>query len=182
MKKALNFDLDTKKLKQYYPEKDWHRGYDEIRKFLEGKGFEHIQGSGYHSKGDLSSYQAVSVIYEMSSRYEWINFCVKSCEISNIPLSHDVTHIFDKAADKIMEKQAIVNEYRKNGFKENERLINAMKTVRHELGSDVSLGDIAGMSKREPVGNRELDEAVKYIADECRKQEIAVRNGLSPEL
>lgn len=50
MQKYLNFDLDTNKLKQYYPKKDYTRAYKDIEKFLVSRGFEHRQGSAYISK------------------------------------------------------------------------------------------------------------------------------------
>ena len=48
-KKAINFDLDTKKLREFHP-KGITQAYTDIRNFLESMGFEHRQGSGYVSK------------------------------------------------------------------------------------------------------------------------------------
>lgn len=32
--KAINFDLDTKKLKEYYPSKHWRKAYGDLKKFF----------------------------------------------------------------------------------------------------------------------------------------------------
>jgi len=69
MKKSLNFDLDTKKLKEHYPNKNYTEAYNDIKKFLLQNGFEHRQGSGYISENDMSS-QEVAVIIENISNYE----------------------------------------------------------------------------------------------------------------
>ena len=34
MKKSINFDLDTNKLKEIYPNKSYTQAYDDIKKFL----------------------------------------------------------------------------------------------------------------------------------------------------
>ena len=54
-RKGINFDLNTQALKEYYPKGDWHNAYADVRDFFEANGFEHIQGSGYHSVEDRKS-------------------------------------------------------------------------------------------------------------------------------
>ncbi len=53
-RKGINFDLNTQALKEYYPKGDWHNAYADVRDFFEANGFEHIQGSGYHSVEAIS--------------------------------------------------------------------------------------------------------------------------------
>jgi virulence-associated protein VapD len=53
-KKGIHFDLDTDALKQYYPNGDWHNAYHEVRRYFAKNGFDHIQGSGYHSVNPIS--------------------------------------------------------------------------------------------------------------------------------
>ena len=53
-KKGINFDLNTEELRRRYEKGDWHNAYYDIRRFLEGRGFEHIQGSGYHSRKPMA--------------------------------------------------------------------------------------------------------------------------------
>lgn len=46
MRKAINFDIDTKKYEEFTGKKSPF-AYDEIKRFLKRNGFEHRQGSGY---------------------------------------------------------------------------------------------------------------------------------------
>ncbi len=52
MRKAINFDIDTKKYEEYTGKKA-PTAYAEVKKFLKKNGFEHRQGSGYVSKNSL---------------------------------------------------------------------------------------------------------------------------------
>ena len=60
-RKGINFDLNTQALKEYYPKGDWHNAYADVRDFFEANGFEHIQGSGYHSVEAMSDYKRISM-------------------------------------------------------------------------------------------------------------------------
>ncbi len=93
-KKGINFDLDTDALKKYYSEGDWHKAYYDIRGFFERNGFEHIQGSGYHSVMPMSEAKAMTVIYNMTKEFVWLNYCVNICTISDVPELYDISHVF----------------------------------------------------------------------------------------
>ena len=68
-RKGINFDLNTQALKEYYPKGDWHNAYADVRDFFEANGFEHIQGSGYHSVEAMSEAKAMAVIYQMTKEF-----------------------------------------------------------------------------------------------------------------
>jgi len=55
--RSINFDLDTNKLKEHYPNKTYTNAYEDIKRFLLKNGFEHRQGSGYISQKELSNYK-----------------------------------------------------------------------------------------------------------------------------
>ena len=59
-RKGINFDLDTEVLKEHYPKGDWHNAYCDVRSYFEKNGFEHIQGSGYHSTKEMSEIKAMA--------------------------------------------------------------------------------------------------------------------------
>jgi len=101
-RKGINFDLDTKKLKKNYPKEkgDWHNAYNIMRIFFEQEGFEHIQGSGYHSKDPMSQARAMAAIYKMTKVHPWLNDCVRVCTIADIPETTDITHVFAEEARK----------------------------------------------------------------------------------
>lgn len=48
-KKAINFDLDTKKLREFHP-KGITQAYTDIRNFLESMGFEHSRVQAMYRK------------------------------------------------------------------------------------------------------------------------------------
>ncbi len=105
-RKGINFDLNTDKLKIYYSGPgSWQNGYVVVREFFEKNGFEHIQGSGYHSKDAMSEAQAMAVIYRMTKDLPWLNYCVKVCTISDVPELYDISYVFEREAREIEEKK-----------------------------------------------------------------------------
>ena len=84
MKKLINFDLDTNKLKELYPNKNYTQAYDDIKKFLLKNGFEHRQGSGYISKNDMKNSQVANIIEEFYYQYNCIKDCCKTIDYYNV--------------------------------------------------------------------------------------------------
>ena len=95
-RKGINFDLNTQALKEYYPKGD----------FFEANGFEHIQGSGYHSVEAMSEAKAMAVIYQMTKEFPWLNYCVNVCTISDVPELFDISHVFAREAERLEKKNA----------------------------------------------------------------------------
>lgn len=102
-RKGINFDLDTEALKECYPKGDWHNAYGDIRACFEKNGFEHIQGSGYHSRNAMSEMAAMAVIYQMIKELPWLNSCVRICTISDVPELYDISHVFVREAQRLEE-------------------------------------------------------------------------------
>lgn len=96
LRKGINFDLDTTALQQHYPKGDWHNAYYDVRAYFEKTGFEHIQGSGYHSVKPMSEAKAMAVIYRMTKELPWLNFCVSICTIADVPELFDISHVFQE--------------------------------------------------------------------------------------
>ncbi|MCD7765024.1 MAG: hypothetical protein LUH53_00680 [Lachnospiraceae bacterium] len=103
-RKGINFDLDTAALKRYYPGGDWHNAYNDVRQYFENHDFEHIQGSGYHSVKAMSEAKAMAVIYQMTKQFPWLNYCVAVCTIADVPVLYDITHVFEREAARLEEK------------------------------------------------------------------------------
>jgi virulence-associated protein VapD len=97
VRQGIHFDMDTKALKKYYPKPSWRNAYDDVCKFLEANGFEHEQGSGYHSKSEMLQPEALRIIAKMLKKYPWLNKCVKVCTIADVPTTYDISHLFNKA-------------------------------------------------------------------------------------
>ena len=70
MRKAINFDLDTKKLKDAYcvtnRPLEYLKAYGEIKDFMKSKGFLHRQWSGYVSKEPLGFKPLISFSIALS--------------------------------------------------------------------------------------------------------------------
>jgi len=99
MRKSLNFDLDTNKLKEYYPDKTYTNAYEDIRKFLSENGFEHRQGSGYISQKEMTINKVTEIIEELTDKFSWLKHCFKTFD------SYDIGDRFDLA--NIIVKQNI---------------------------------------------------------------------------
>lgn len=89
MRKALNFDLDTRR----YKEVTGHSApvaYARIRKYLDKNNFEHRQGSGYVSRDPLNDGKIFAIIQNMSMELDWLRSCVKQIDVTNIGKQHSL--------------------------------------------------------------------------------------------
>lgn len=78
MRKVLNFDLDTKKLKEIYPNKNYRQAYSDIRRFLIKNGFEHTQNSRYISINKMPNIEFTKIMEELSNKHDWLKDCCKT--------------------------------------------------------------------------------------------------------
>lgn len=83
MKKALNFDLDTRKY-EAITNKSASTAYYQIQKFLENNCFEHRQGSGYVSKVSLTDIDVSNIVTEMATKLVWLKDCIKQFDVTNV--------------------------------------------------------------------------------------------------
>ena len=102
-KKGINFDLDTNALKIHYTEGDWRNAYHDVRNFFKKNGFEHIQGSGYHTLMPMSEPDVMTIVYRMMKRCPWINYCVSVCTLADVPEAFDISHVFVREAERLDE-------------------------------------------------------------------------------
>ena len=98
MRKALNFDLDTKKYEENTG-KHSPTAYVEIKRFLEKNNFEHRQGSGYISKDSLNDGKVFVIIQSMSIELKWLKNCVKQIDVTNIGKQHSLLETISKATN-----------------------------------------------------------------------------------
>jgi len=99
IRQGIHFDMDTKALEKYYPKPSWRKAYDDVCKFLEENGFEHEQGSGYHSVLPMKRAKAVKIIRKMIKKHSWLNKCMNVCTIADVPVTYDISHMFNKGAN-----------------------------------------------------------------------------------
>lgn len=95
MRKAINFDIDTKKYEKCTGKKS-PNAYNEIKIFLEKYDFEHRQGSGYISKENMSDIDITTLVTNMTRTLKWLKPCVKQIDVTNIGKQHSLLSTIDK--------------------------------------------------------------------------------------
>lgn len=108
MRKAINFDIDTKKYEQYTG-KDAPLAYTEIKAYFERYGFEHRQGSGYISKDNVSDRKIAQIITSMPLEIEWLDQCIKVMDVTDIGKQHSVTEMIHKVQTKKIHLRNKIN-------------------------------------------------------------------------
>jgi virulence-associated protein VapD len=89
--KAINFDLDTKKLKEAFGENRYRRGYSLIQRFMTKNGFVHHQYSGYISKSAMSYGDIyILVLDTMLTAHAWMIDCVNKFDATNVTSQSDM--------------------------------------------------------------------------------------------
>ncbi len=92
-RKAINFDLDTLKLKEKFS--DTRKPYNDIKKFMESNGFEHRQYSGYISKKPILEGYVIALMNEMDNKFSWLKDCIQKFDVTEIGNTFDLKYIFD---------------------------------------------------------------------------------------
>ncbi len=110
-RKAINFDLDTEKLRTYYckTNNDFERlkAYNEIKDFLLGNGFSHRQWSGYTSDNPMSKSDVLFVITDLSKKKPWFPKCVNKCDVTEIGDQFDLMCAIQEAANDSTDIQQV---------------------------------------------------------------------------
>ena len=96
-RKAINFDLDTKKLNQN-GFKNTRPAYAEIRRIFKELGFEHRQYSGYVSVVPLTKLEVKDAAKSLSLELPWLFDCVQKFDVTDIGKEYDLTDVLKNAA------------------------------------------------------------------------------------
>lgn len=91
--KAINFDLDTNALKEYYTKstgKPYNNAYYEIKSFMVKNGFEHRQGSGYVSAEKITSSNIINICEQLGQNYAWLHKCVTRFDVTDVKKQHSL--------------------------------------------------------------------------------------------
>lgn len=107
-RKAINFDLSTKRLKEYYPGKSYRKAYKDIKSFLCNNGFTHRQWSGYVSDSKMSDYQVQKLTQRLVKEYSWLKKCVNKFDVTDIGEQHDLTHLITGNSKTRLKSKNIV--------------------------------------------------------------------------
>ena len=109
--KAINFDLDTKALKEYYP-KSRRNAYREIGKFLKDNGFSHRQWSGYISNIKMDFLEISKLNEKLWSKFPWLEQCANKFDVTDIGKSFDLKLMHQEQVneDKEIENSSVKND------------------------------------------------------------------------
>jgi virulence-associated protein VapD len=87
---AVAFDLDTDALKQSYGD-PYNKAYAEIKRFLQGEGFDWQQGSVYFGNPKkINAVSCVVAIAKLSKQFTWFAACVKDVRMLRIEENNDL--------------------------------------------------------------------------------------------
>lgn len=84
-RKAINFDLDTRKLKELYPSTSpngWRQAWAQIESFLKEQGSIHVQYSGYQSLEPMWTNEVLIVMENLQNKYPWFRECATSADVT----------------------------------------------------------------------------------------------------
>ncbi len=128
-KRAINFDLDTAKLKEFYPKRNWRNAYKDIKKFFDDNNFTHRQGSGYISDEALSDRQIAEISRKISKTFPWLADCVNRFDVTILASIYDVVGIIKDEAElqKSLSKSAPNRASQKESL--SDRLARAEKKI-----------------------------------------------------
>ena len=107
--KAINFDLSTHRLEEYYPGANYRQAYDDLKRFFKRHDFSHRQGSGYISNEKLSTADIYDLMDDLSQQYPWIGQCVNKIDVTNVGTQHDLTDLL-KPIDLALPEDALLME------------------------------------------------------------------------
>ena len=88
-------------MQQYYPSSNWHKAYDDIKRFLLSHGFKHRQGSGYFSEQKIKKTTLASILKALSRQFPWLSKCAKQFDITNIGAQYSALKLISNATPDI---------------------------------------------------------------------------------
>jgi len=87
---AVAFDLDVEILRQTYGD-PYNNAYGEIKRFMQGKGFDWQQGSVYFGRPELvNAVTCVVAVNELSSTLSWFASSVRDIRMMRIEENNDL--------------------------------------------------------------------------------------------
>lgn len=126
-RKAINFDLDTKKLKEVYTVqtgKVYTNAYEDLKRFFKSKGFEWRQGSGYISQKPIPYPTVLSIVSTAAKELPWLSECANKFDVTDIGQYHDLTAVLKGGKIQQTQKQ------------KRESVLGAIQTIKAEQSKE----------------------------------------------
>lgn len=105
--KAINFDLNTHRLKDFYPRTNYRKAYDDLEHFFNQHNFSHRQGSGYVSTIKLSTADIYDLMDDLANNFEWISKCVNKIDVTNVGQQYDLTNLLCRPTDIFIKEDLL---------------------------------------------------------------------------
>jgi virulence-associated protein VapD len=109
-RKAINFDLDSAKLREEFGEAGRRKAYARIGAFLKSEGFDHRQWSGYISRQPKSNAEMYDIIDRLAQNNLWLDKCVNRFDVTNVGSESDMLDEISIATAAISVTEPLINE------------------------------------------------------------------------
>ena len=112
----IAFDLDTNKLKDVYTKatgKTYTSAYKDIENFMISKGYEHRQGSVYHSIKNKTRLRVVRDIKLFQKENLWFQECINRLDYGELNKVHDLLPEIKDGKQLRNEKNVEINPLEK---------------------------------------------------------------------
>lgn len=136
---SVYFDLDVQALKNIYEPASGHdytNAYHEIRSFMKKEGYEHEQGSVYHSVSEKDRSDVIRTVKALQDEKSWLKECVKKMSYARISEEHDITGIFQdmgELSQNGLEKELDLKDIFDKQRREGQRPAKSIKPKRINL-------------------------------------------------
>lgn len=96
--KALYFDLQVNKLKEFFSASNPTGAYKQIKKYLLAHNFSHEQYSGYHSNYRTTDLKIFDLIEDMGETFPWLSLSLNHFEVTDIGINYDLMELLTRPA------------------------------------------------------------------------------------
>ena len=146
-RKQITFDLDTNIAKEILGSK-YNHIYDKIQRYLEKRGFVHIEGSVYKSKEPISSTKVKLILTKLKNELPYLDKCVRDIRQTSITSDYSLNKLFNydgtagdlsKANSKVYSKnelENIVNQVKESKSNESKIEKNIVPKNKNERSLD----------------------------------------------
>lgn len=107
-RKQITFDLNTQKLKQFYPRprlawnpQYYKKAWGDIARFMKKNGFEHRQYSVYASHSTMTRAAVLVLIDSMVEKIPWLSQCLNAIDVTDIGRQHSLMQAVKNSAIKL---------------------------------------------------------------------------------
>ena len=87
---AITFDMDTSRMEDLYPSRNWRDGYRQIGRILSEHGFDWTQGSVCFGDDSVNAVTCVLAIQDVSRRLDWFGPAVRDVRMLRIEELNDL--------------------------------------------------------------------------------------------